>query len=663
MAFFAFLFALLPLVGHGAPAWDVEKMMEVQKVDGVLPSPDGTRVLYVTSKVCVDGQLERQESRWLSQIHLCKSDGTATMLLTHRPFSCSQATFSPDGKSVAFVSSEGGKNELWHISLAGGDAEKLTHVQGSIFSFRFSPDGKSIAVLMTDLDAKSSDIVVVDENVKMNRLYLLTLTKNEKGDYPLTPLTDTTFSVGTGVWESQFDWSPDGREIVFPRMPTSQLNEAVKTELCVVDVTTKKVRELVTGSFAIAPYYSPNGEKIAFVSANYPVRWEMITEISVIDSCGGTPKQLAATFNSDVAWSGGLLGWSSDGKSVFYYEAYKSGTKISSLPIDGREPQPINFGALMIEHPALNASGSCFGFTAESSACPQEGFVKKVSSTTLTQITHLNDNLPLDAVAKTKIIEWKSKDGTLIEGLLTYPLHYAPGNRYPLLVVVHGGPAYYFQDAFIGNPSVYPLATFAAEGYAILRANIRGSTGYGKEFRLKNYRDWGGQDFVDLMSGIDFLIEQGVADKDRLAIMGWSYGGYMTAWTITQTHRFKAASVGAGISDLISMAGTCDVPAFLTCYFGGPSWDELALYLERSAIAHIKGVTTPTLIQHGSDDARVPPSQAYELYHALKEQCVPSQLVIYPRSGHNISEPKLLLDAAERNLSWFNKYLAPPSCS
>jgi dipeptidyl aminopeptidase/acylaminoacyl peptidase len=226
-----------------------------------------------------------------------------------------------------------------------------------------------------------------------------------------------------------------------------------------------------------------------------------------------------------------------------------------------------------------------------------------------------------------------------------------------LLVVIHGGPTGVFtQSSLAGSRSVYPLATFSSR-YAILRVNPRGSSGYGQKFRFANLKDWGGGDYMDIMAGVDRVIEMAVADPERLGVMGWSYGGYMTSWTITQTKRFKAASVGAGVTNLMSFIGTADIPSFIPDYFEGQPWEKLELYRSHSAMFNVKGVTTPTLIQHGEADERVPISQGYEFYNALKVQKVPVRMIVLPRMPHGPNEPKMVLKAKQTNLEWFEKYI------
>jgi dipeptidyl aminopeptidase/acylaminoacyl peptidase len=257
------------------------------------------------------------------------------------------------------------------------------------------------------------------------------------------------------------------------------------------------------------------------------------------------------------------------------------------------------------------------------------------------------------------VLAWKSPDGKEVEGLLTYPVAYRAGARVPLLVIVHGGPAGVFLQSYTGAASPYTVAGFANHGFAVLRCNIRGSSGYGYDFRNANYRDWGGADYRDILSGVDAVVAKGVADPERLGIMGWSYGGFMTSWVITQTQRFKAASVGAGVTNLMSFTGTADIPSFLPDYFGGEFWADggLDTWRAHSAMFHVAKVKTPTLIQHGEADLRVPISQGYELYNALKRQGVTTTMVVYPRQPHGLQEPKLQLDALTRNLEWFDRHV------
>jgi dipeptidyl aminopeptidase/acylaminoacyl peptidase len=306
---------------------------------------------------------------------------------------------------------------------------------------------------------------------------------------------------------------------------------------------------------------------------------------------------------------------------------------------------------------ALNRSGSHLGLGMQAPDEPVEAYIADSATMKLVRVSAANTDLPKHPLGETRVIRWKARDGKEIEGLLTLPVNYDKAKKYPLILNIHGGPAGAFGETFTGAAGLYPIAAFTARGWAVLRANPRGSTSYGLNFRSANVNDWGGGDYQDLMSGVDAVIQMGVADPARLAVMGWSYGGYMTNWVITQTTRFKAAAAGAGLSNLISMWGTNDIPTTLDDYFEGTWYEQPERYIRMSPLAHIDKVATPTLILHGEADIRVPTSQGYEMYNAIKRKGVPAEMVVYPRTPHGPQEPKFVLDIMRRHIDWVAKYI------
>jgi dipeptidyl aminopeptidase/acylaminoacyl peptidase len=261
-------------------------------------------------------------------------------------------------------------------------------------------------------------------------------------------------------------------------------------------------------------------------------------------------------------------------------------------------------------------------------------------------------------VPKTEVIKWKSFDGKEIEGLLTYPLNYESGKKYPLILNVHGGPAGVFSETFIaGNSGSYPIAAFAEKGIFVLRPNPRGSTGYGVEFRLANQRDWGGADYKDLMTGVDYVIAKGFVDSSKMGVMGWSYGGFMSSWIVGHTNRFKAASIGAPVVDLVSQNMTDDIGGFLPSYMKKQPWEDWDVYNTHSPLRYVQNVSTPVLLQHGESDIRVPFSQSVMFYNALKRREVPVRFLVLPRQPHGPTEPKMALKVAQTNLEWMQHYL------
>ena len=287
---------------------------------------------------------------------------------------------------------------------------------------------------------------------------------------------------------------------------------------------------------------------------------------------------------------------------------------------------------------------------------PGEVHITDQAFGTFRKITDTNPQAEKFALGETEVVTWKSTDGMEVEGVLLKPVGYKAGTRYPMLVVAHGGPA----GAYIDNYRVGGLEggqLWAGQGWAVLYPNPRGSTNYGEKFLKANVNDWGGGDYRDIMTGVDAMVERGIADPERLAHIGWSYGGYMTAWVITQTSRFKAAMVGAGLTNMWSMYGTNDIPSVLIGYFGGiVNPETLPLYMERSAMTHIDKVVTPTLILHGANDERVSVGQALELYRGLKDRGKTTELVFYPREGHGISEYYHQKDRLTRIQDWVTRY-------
>ena len=396
---------------------------------------------------------------------------------------------------------------------------------------------------------------------------------------------------------------------------------------------------------------SPDGEWIAYVSSGSQAEPVGLCDVYIVPTDGGTPRALAHTPDRSPQ----LIGWSRDGAGLYFGEAIGTTRQVLFLPADGGDARTVSDVEGVVGSPSFARNADRMAFTLQSNDQPADVFVTSTRSFAADRITDLHADVPRPTMGRTEVLNWTAPDGTPVEGLLTYPVGY-DGGRVPLMLNVHGGPAGVFSQSFTGNPGIYMIQYFAQEGYAVLRPNPRGSTGYGKEFRYANIMDWGYGDFDDLMSGVDLAIEMGVGDPDQLYLMGWSYGGYMTSFAVTKTDRFRAASMGAGLPNLISMTTTTDIQDYLVGHMGGEFWDDYETYEKHSAMYQIKNVVTPTQVIHGAEDLRVPFTQGQEFYRALDRRDVATEMIVYPRTPHGPREPKFLMDVSDRILAWFRKH-------
>ncbi|HXV85282.1 MAG TPA: S9 family peptidase, partial [Gemmatimonadales bacterium] len=644
-------------VAHAQVRWTPELALKVKNVGAVAVSPDAQRVAFTVGVAVMEGD----KSEWLTHVHVARADGSASFQLTHGDKSATQPAWSPDGRWMAFLSSRSGTSNVWRIRVDGGEAEPLTEEKGNVSAFQWSPDGRMMAFLMPDpktaeeekADREKRDARVVDQDAKLTRLYVIPLQPDSAGQRVARRLTAEPRNVGGAFGGGELSWAPDGSAIAFSHTASPVADSWTSADIAVVDLKSGAVRSLAaTAASETDPMFSPDGKWIAFTASDDPPTWAFTSRVHLVAAEGGSPRALAETFDRQPD----LVGWSADGQRLYVSETRRTVNHLAAVPVDGQAPVDVSLPDVMVTAPTINRSGTHLGFVTQGTDRPPEVALSPLRAFRPVQVSTVQD-LPAAPVGRTEVLRWRAPDGREIEGLLTYPVNYQAGARVPLLVIVHGGPTGVFTQSFIARAGAYPIATFSADGYAVLRCNVRGSSGYGREFRYANYGDWGGGDYQDIMAGVDAVIQSGVADPDRLGVMGWSYGGFMTSWIITQTRRFKAASVGAGVTNLMSFTGTADIPGFIPDYFGGEFWDGLDAWRSHSAMFNIKGVSTPTLIQHGERDLRVPISQGYELYNALKRQGVPARMVVYPRQPHGIQEPQLQLDAMKRNVEWFEQWV------
>lgn len=654
--------------------WTPELSIQFRGIGATAVSPDGMLVAYVVTEPLIEGE----QSEYLSHIWVAAADGSWSRQYTRGDESASSPSFSPDGTHLLFTSSREDKSQVWALPLAGGEAFQVTRAPEGVGSYAVSPDGSHLAYTMDDPESEAwaaakkekRDVIVADTDFRFSHLYMGPF--GGAAQSMAHQVTDGDFTV-TG-----WDWAPDGQSIVFSHQSDPRINTGRRDgDISVVDTRMTgmahgahemggaemaegmghgfAVRALVTGAGVEgSPYFSPDGRWIAYESTGTQPEPVGLSDVYVVSVDGGTPRKLHDTHDR----SGGLQGWSADGRALRVVESIGTTRHLMMLPVDGAAPRQVTTGAGVMGSVAFASRADRMAFTWQTPDEPADVHVSPIGRWAPARITTMHADIETPPMGRTELLTWRSQDGTWeIEGLLTYPVGYQQGERVPLILNVHGGPAGVFSQSFTGSPSIYMIQTFAQQGYAVLRPNPRGSTGYGKEFRYANVRDWGYGDMDDLMAGVDHVIEMGVGDPERLLLMGWSYGGYMTSFAVTRTDRFKAASMGAGLPNLISMVTTTDIQDYLAAHLDAEFWEDYEAYERHSAMYRIANVTTPTQVIHGENDLRVPFTQGQEFYRALQRRGVDTEMLILPRTPHGPREPKLLMEVTPRILTWFEKYL------
>jgi dipeptidyl aminopeptidase/acylaminoacyl peptidase len=652
---------MLPLLLFAAmPPVSIDDLMAVRNVTDVRLSPDGTRVVYAVTTP------EPDEGRHTPHLYLVPTAaGGKSVRLTAGKKGDDKPRWSPDGKTIAFLSDRDGRPQVWLISPDGGEASKLTSLEATPVDLEWSPDGKTLAVIASDPDPmekrrkEKDDAVVIDKEVWPNQLHVVEVATGKAQQW--TKGRETVQSLS---------WSPDSAEIVIAVRKSPKYDDLFDVDIRVIDAKTGKARDLVTRpGMDATPRWSPDGKSIAFVSQGGRYGWIENLGLWLVEAKGGTPRPMMTDFDENVGGRDGTgLEWTPDGKGLCFIADRKLERLIYRVPVGGGEPALVVSASGVMDRISLSRDGKGLAYVLDTPARPSDLFSLRLDDPGKpARLTDLNTHLAKRAFGEARRFAWKGKDGLDLDGLLLLPVGYQKGKRYPLLTYAHGGPAGKHSFAFEpqlttraatqGGP--YALHVLAGKGFAVFCPNPRGSGGYGEKFRKANVRDWGGNDLDDLLSGIDALVAKGIADDDRLGIMGWSYGGVMTGNAITKTSRFKAASAGAGVYNHTSFYGTTDIPRFMEAYFGGTPWSDPEVYARLSSLPRADRVTTPTLIQHGQSDKRVPLSQSEELYRALKRHGVTTEMVVYPRQAHGIAEPKLQADMMRRNVEWFERHLKP----
>ena len=621
----------------------IDDLINLKRVGSPAISADGRQVAFTIRETNWD------ENAYETEIWIGDAATGQSRQVTHARKSSMQPAWSPDGAWLAFVSDRDGKRQLYRIALRGGEAERLTNTDDGVNAFEWSPSGKQFAFTMQDpvTDAMKErekawgDVKIEDQDQRYSHLHVLDLETKA-----IRQLTKGSFVVGS------FDWSPDGRQIAFDHRITSDPADGGSADISVVTVESGAVAIAVAQEGPDSnPRWSPDGREIAFTTAmGKPFYFYQNTVIASVVHGVANPRVLTDAFDENP----GLIAWSPRG--IHFSASERTTSRLYVVnPLSKAITKHAGLGDLTGGGFSIAPDGTRVAFIGSGpSQFPDvyvaDAVVKKVSDT--------GAQIAAWPKHSREVIRWKSQDGAEIEGVLHKPADFQAGRRYPLLVVIHGGPTGISRPVPYGSASSYPIDAFLSKGALILEPNYRGSAGYGEKFRALNVRNLGIGDAWDVLSGIDALVQQGIVDRDRVGSMGWSQGGYISAFLTTRhSDRFKAISVGAGISDWMTYYVNTDIHPFTRQYLKATPWDDPKIYADTSPMSYIKQARTPTLIQHGEDDARVPIPNAFQLYQGLRDQNVPVQLSIFKGFGHGLTKPKANRAAMQQNLDWFSRYL------
>lgn len=638
-------------------------VFETKIISDTQVSPDGQCVAFVVSDA-YKGDTPSPKS----QIWIVNADGSDAHPFTTGPRSDHSPRWSPDGEWLAFLSdrmNDKGTDELFLLSRHGGEAKRLFEAKSGVggqtrgMPYKWSADSKQIAVLTTDpetdeeqkLKEQKIDPILFERDHKFDRVWIADTT---------TGASRCITTEAMQVWE--FDWASEAGRLALIVSEEPYEWSWYHARLAVV-AEGEPIRTLYDPAprQVAGPTLSPDGSQIAFTQSVWSDRGSVGGDLMIVDVKGGAPRALSEGYDASVTWAV----WMPNGKSLLALANMHDGARVEQWQV---EDAPAHHRLLWADEVAIadpfwaKFSGDhtlrTLAFARESKDEPRQVWIARRDHDSLdwTCLTSFHKHFDEITPVQSKRIQWQGAEGWEVDGYLLLPADYDPtkGKTYPLFTWVHGGPTSLFMSRYWNS---MPFGYYAAKGFVVFLPNPRGSTGRGLKFAEANVGDMGGQDFADIMAGIEYVLQSGVGNPEKLAIGGWSYGGFMTAWAVTQTDQFKAAVMGAGICNWLSFHGNSKLCEWDRIHYNANPYELHSTFERFSPLTYIENVKTPTLIIHGEKDWDVPPSQGYEFFRALKQHNVPTELRVYPREPHGFREKAHQRNWIEYAVNWLERWL------
>ena len=635
----------VPVAGQERRAMTTDDGLDMVQVGGAMISPDGSWVLFSKSELNWE-ENERETTWWRvsaeggEPYRYIGDDGGGNF------------QFSPDGSRLAFTRSVDDESQLFLLPTTGGEAVQLSEHETSIGSYAWSEDGSKIIFVATEPRTEEEeeareagyDAIFVDEGPNgqqsgnWNNLWLIEVESGAE-----RRLTDTDHRIGS------FSVAPNGDRILFTSRIENRRNQQNLSEIQLLEVEVGTIRRLTDNS---APEgrlsWAPDGRSFAY-TARTDGEWELLLDkIWVMDPDGGDRRIVSGAFDGNI----GNFVWAPDASAILFSGLHGTNNNLYRINLGSDSVEQITSSVGSLAPSSFSRDRVKMAYVFQDFDTPADIWVGSTDGTGAVQLTDVNPTITDELVlGQGEVIRWESTDGTEIEGILMLPAEYQSG-MLPLLLHIHGGPAGVFRNSFSASNHVW-----AGLGYAQLFPNVRGSSGYDDDLLRGNLHDIGSGDYEDLMTGVDELISRGIADPDKLGLRGWSYGGILGGWTITQTDRFKGASVGAMVSDWTSEYGPGFNHDVRLWYIGGTPWDNTDEWRERSALTHVANVTTPTLVLHGINDRTDTEPQSMMFFQALKDQGKITRYIRFPREPHGFQEPRHQRTRDVEEIRWIQKYV------